>query len=170
MELNIRPEDATDEVAIHHLHREAFEAPDEAHLVDALRTGGFVEVSMVATAGDQVVGHILFTRVPVATEDGEVPSLSLAPMAVLPGFQNQGIGSALVEAGLEACREGGHGFVHVLGHPPFYPRFGFSADLAKPLRSKFGGGDAWMARELVPGALEGVVGEIRWTKPFLDLP
>ena len=170
MEPIIRPESARDEVAIHHLHREAFETPDEAYLVDALRRDGFVEVSLVAAVGEDIVGHILFTAVPIRTEDGDVPALSLAPMAVRPEYQNRGIGTALVEAGLDACRHAGHAIVHVLGHPPFYPRFGFAPAKASPLRSRFGGGDAWMAKELVPGALDGVSGEVEWTKPFLDLP
>jgi putative acetyltransferase len=87
-------------------------------------------------------------------------------MAVLPDFQRRGIGSKLVEAGLEACRKQGHKIVVVLGHPDFYPRFGFSAELAQPLKSPFGGGEAWMAMELVPGALEGVVGRVEYPPPF----
>jgi len=73
---------------------------------------------------------------------------------VLPEFQRQGIGSALVRSGLKACREQGHSIVVVLGHPEYYSRLGFSAKLAEPLLSPFGGREAWMAMELVPGALK----------------
>lgn len=102
----------------------------------------------------------------IATKAGTVDALSLAPMAVLPSHQRQGIGSRLVEAALEACREAGHRIVVVLGHPEFYPRFGFSAGLARPLESPFGGGEAWMALELVPGALGGVEGRVEFSLPF----
>ena len=67
---------------------------------------------------------------------------------------------------MEACREKGHKLVLVLGHPEFYPRFGFSADLARPLESPFGGGEAWMAMELVPGALMGIAGRVEYPPPF----
>jgi putative acetyltransferase len=92
--------------------------------------------------------------------------LALAPMAVLPAFQKQGIGSALVRNGLELCRELGHRIVIVLGHPNFYPRFGFSAKLAEALSSPFGGGESWMALELAPGALGGVAGRVQYPPPF----
>ena len=85
------------------------------------------------------------------------PPLALAPMAVLPELQHLGVGSELVWRGLDVCREQGRRIVVVLGHPAFYPRFGFSPALAARLTSPFGGGEAFMAAELVPGALDGVV-------------
>src|SRR5690606_22745960 len=103
----------------------------------------------------------LFSDLPIITTSGTVPALALAPMAVLPEFQRQGIGSELVRRGLDVCREQGHRIVIVLGHPDFYPRFGFSSDLAQPLLSPFSG-EAWMALELVPGALEGVAGRVEY--------
>ncbi|MGE3818909.1 MAG: GNAT family N-acetyltransferase, partial [Isosphaeraceae bacterium] len=78
----------------------------------------------------------------------------------------QGSGSRLVEDGLQECRRLGHRIVVVLGHPEFYPRFGFSATLAQRLESPFGSGDAWMARELAPGALAGVEGRVEYPPPF----
>jgi putative acetyltransferase len=165
----IRSEAASDLDAIRQVNRAAFESDAEANLVDALRDGGYVEVSLVAEVDGEIVGHILFSRLPIITKTGQVDALSLAPMAVLPSHQRQGIGSNLVEAGLETCREKGHKIVVVLGHPEFYPRFGFSADLARPLKSPFGGGDAWMAMELVPGALAGVEGRVEYPPPFQDM-
>ena len=93
-------------------------------------------------------------------------AVSLAPMAVLPDHQRQGIGSKLVLGGLEACREQGHKIVVVLGHPDFYPRFGFSAELARPLENPFGDGEAWMALEFVPGTLAGVEGRVEYQPLF----
>jgi len=166
MDLDIRPESDQDRQAVWNVNRAAFEAEEEANLVDALRDGGYVEVSLVAEVDNEIVGHILFSRLPVITKVGTVQTVSLAPMAVLPSHQRRGIGSRLVEVGLEACRKHGHKIVVVLGHPEFYPRFGFSAKLARPLESPFGGEEAWMARELVSGALDGVDGRVEYPPPF----
>lgn len=86
-------------------------------------------------------------------------------MAVLPAKQRQGIGSQLVREGLRVCAEAGHRIVVVLGHPDFYPRFGFSAQLAERLKAPFAR-PAFMALELVPGALENIIGEVRYPPPF----
>lgn len=166
MTVEIRPEADQDRAAIWYVNQKAFGGDDEANLVDALRDGGFVEVSLVVEADGEVVGHILFSQLSIVTKVGTVVALSLAPMAVLPSHQRRGIGSRLVEAGLDACRERGHKIVLVLGHPDFYPRFGFSAELARPLESPFRGGEAWMALELVPDALEGVEGRVEFSQPF----
>jgi putative acetyltransferase len=162
----IRPETAEDREAIWKVNRSAFDSDAEANLVDALRNGGFVEVSLVAEVDEQIAGQILFSRVTIITKVETVEALSLAPLAVLPDHQRQGIGSKLVLAGLESCREQGHKIVVVLGHPSFYPRFGFSAELARQLESPFGGGEAWMALELVHGAMAGVEGRVEYSPPF----
>ena len=96
-------------------------------------------------------------------------AVSLAPMAVLPGHQRQGIGTRLVEAGLRACRLQGHRVAVVLGHPEFYRRFGFTAELAQPLKSPFGGGEAWMAMEFEPGAMTGVKGRVEYPPAFGEI-
>ena len=144
----------------------AFGQDAEARLVDALRDGGYVRVSLVAETAGQVIGHILFSDLPIITEAGTVPALALAPMAVLPEVQNQGIGSALVRSGLDECRQQGHKIVVVLGHPHFYSRFGFSPKLAAHLESPFSGKDSFMALELMAGALDGVTGHVQYPPPF----
>jgi putative acetyltransferase len=161
----IRPESTSDHPAVREVNRLAFGGEDEARLVDALRDGGYVRASLVAEVDGQVVGHVLFSELPIGTEEGTVEALSLAPLAVAPSHQERGIGSALVEEGLRACRDAGYRIVIVLGHPEFYPRFGFSAKMAETLRSPFSG-PAFMALELVPGALDGVEGEVRYPPPF----
>ena len=166
MSIIIRPESTADEDAIRHVNRLAFGQGEEARLVDALREGGFVRVSLVAEQEGRVVGHILFSDLPIITGSGTMPALALAPMAVLPDFQRQGIGSALVQRGLEACRQQGHRVVVVLGHSHFYPRFGFSPKLAARLESPFSGSDSFMAVELMVGALDGVAGRVQYPPPF----
>jgi len=88
-------------------------------------------------------------------------------MAVRPEWQRKGMGSALVWRGLELCRNLGRSIVVIVGHPDYYPRFGFSAELAKALQGPYSNADAaWMATELVPGALKGVTGTVRYPRAF----
>jgi putative acetyltransferase len=108
----------------------------------------------------------MFSRVKILSGTSVRESLSLAPVAVRPGHQRLGIGSALVEAGIEACRKLPYTSMVVLGHPDFYPRFGFSSEIARSLRSPFGTGDAWMALELVPESLMGLSGVVEYPAPF----
>ena len=104
MNVMICSETTDDHEAIRHVNRLAFGQDAEASLVDALRDGGYVRASLVADRDGELVGHILFSDLPIATEFATVPALALAPMSVLPECQNQGIGSTLVHRGLQACR------------------------------------------------------------------
>ena len=123
--LLIRQERPEDTAAIRQVHEQAFGRPDEANLVDALRTRGKAVLSLVGVEGERIVGHILFSPVTIEADDRLVPAVGLGPMAVVPERQRRGIGSQLVNAGLEACRTAGCHYVIVLGHPTYYPRFGF---------------------------------------------
>lgn len=167
---NIRPETPADIPAIYSVNKQAFDGREaEPRLVDAIRkSDGFIpELSLVAEKNDQIIGHILFSRIHIQIENEQLPALALAPMAVLPGYQKQGIGSALVRRGLEECKRLGHTIVIVLGHPAYYPRFGFMPGLAKFLECPFGEcGSAWMAMELIPGALDGVRGKVIYPPAF----
>jgi putative acetyltransferase len=162
MALLIRPETDADHEAIRQVNRLAFGQEAEGELVDALRDQGYIRLSLVAELDNKIVGHILFSDIQIGAED----ALALAPMAVLPNHQRRGIGSKLIHAGLEQCRQAGHRIVIVVGHPSYYPRFGFSPELAAPLQSEYAG-EAFMALEFVSGALDGVTGEeVKYPPPF----
>jgi putative acetyltransferase len=171
--MEIRPEQPEDVPAVHRVNSAAFGRDAEARLVDLLWDAGAVIASLVAVdkagekVGDEeeVVGHILFSPVTLDGCDGSIAGL--APMAVLPGRQRSGIGSALVERGLAACRDAGIHAVVVLGHPEYYPRFGFVP------ASRFGLGceypvpdEVFMALELTPGALQDCRGTVRYRPEF----
>jgi putative acetyltransferase len=164
----IRVETNEDHAAIRDVHRRAFGQEDEGRLVDALRSEGYSRLSLAAAQGDQIVGHILFSELAIVTDRALVGALALAPLAVVPECQRRGIGSALVREGLALARSAGHRIVIVLGHPGYYPRFGFSTALAGPLRSRYSG-PSFMALELEADALDGVAGEVRYPPPFEGL-
>jgi predicted N-acetyltransferase YhbS len=163
--VTVREETPEDQEAIREVNRQAFGREDEARLVDALRDGGYARLSLVAEKVGRVVGHVLFSDLPIVMQAGTLHALALAPVAVLPDRQRQGIGSRLIQEGLRACAKAGHRAVVVLGHADYYPRFGFSAGMAERLKSPFSG-PAFMAMELTPGALEGVTGKVRYPPPF----
>jgi putative acetyltransferase len=150
----------------------AFGRPQEAALVDALRAAAHPHVSLVAVEDEEVVGHIFFSPVSIEPEDAVsmatgALAMGLAPMAVLPRCQNQGIGSELVRAGLRACLRLGCAVVVVLGHPDYYPRFGFVPASRMGLRCEYDVPDeVFMATELVPDALAGVRGLVKYHPEF----
>jgi putative acetyltransferase len=164
----IRTEAEGDRLAVHALNLSAFGRPGEAQLVDALRVQAQPVVSLVAEEGDALVGHILFTPVSLAGCPGLI--MGLAPMAVAPSRQRAGIGSALVRAGLERCGQVGAAAAVVLGHPGFYPRFGFSPAARFGLACEYDvTPEAFMAIELRPGALRGASGTIQYHAAFRNV-
>ena len=130
----------------------------------------------MALRDDGVVGHILFSPIDIVRDSGDVPAvaqtpaLALAPMAVRPEYQRQGIGSALVRLGLKACRRAGHRIVVVLGHAEYYPRFGFTPAGESGVRAPFEVPDeVFMVLSLVDGGLDDVAGVVRYSAAFSDL-
>lgn len=163
----IRPEQPDDLPWVHAVNTLAFGQSDEARLVDQLREDGDVLASLVAVGGGgDIDGHILFSRLDLLFDDGTMAlAAALAPVAVRPDRQGQGIGKGLIQAGIATCKDQGLGAIIVLGHATYYPKFGFSADLAKTLRSPFPG-EHFMALELVPDMLRGRRGAVRYAKAF----
>ena len=167
--MKIRPEEPSDRAQIARLNRLAFGQPAEADLVDRLRAAGRATVTLVAEdPGERVVGHILFSPVTLdPAPDTAPPWLGLAPMAVLPERQRQGVGAALVRAGLAAARRTDATAVVVLGHPEYYPRFGFAPASRFGLRCVYDAPDeAFLALELVPGGFGGRRGLVRYAAEF----
>jgi putative acetyltransferase len=163
----IRRERPVDAAAVREVNMLAFGQPDEAALVHRLRQRAALYLGLVAVDEGAIVGHILFTPVPLHAGDGIVTLLALAPMAVRPGRQREGIGSALVREGLAACHAEGHDVVVVVGHPGFYPRFGFVRAQPLGITSEPAFPDeAFMVAELTPGALQGRRGVIRYGPEF----
>ncbi len=165
----IRSEQKKDWEAIHEVNRLAFEQEDEALLIQRIRdSSGFIpELSLVAIQEGRIVGHILFSRIDIECQHRNKPVLSLAPMAVHPDFQNQGIGTKLVIEGLRKSRKLGYEVVVVVGHPDYYPRFGFVPAREKRLEVPFPVPDeAFMVIELVPRALEGIKGMVKYPSEF----
>jgi putative acetyltransferase len=164
--MQIRLEQPEDVAAIAAVNRAAFETGSEADLVDRLRERANPFISLVADNAGSIVGHILFTPVTLSGH-ANLRLLGLAPMAVLPSAQRRGIGSALVRAGLERCRKEGAAAVVVLGHPAYYPRFGFSAASRFGIRPEYNVPDeVFMALELDAGSLRSRTGTIRYHDAF----
>ncbi len=166
--LRVRPEADRDRAAIHRVVARAFPSDAEARLVETLRGLAERRISLVAEdGGGEVVGHILFTPVEIRSAGGTSHALGLGPMAVMPDLQCRGVGSALVRAGLAACRAGGETVVVVLGHPSYYPRFGFERAWDHGLYyGAPGPNPAFMVCQLQPGALRGRSGEVRYSPAF----
>ena len=176
--MDIRAERLNDIPAIYQVNVAAFGRKSEADLVDRLRGGGST-FSFVAVEGKQLVGHIFFSLVEIGQSRGSVEEadrmedsgfLGLAPVAVLPDYQGQGIGSLLIRHGLQACERLGFKAVVVLGSPKFYPRFGFIPAKEKALSCEYPVPDeAFMVLELQKGALDGWVGLVKYRSEFNDL-
>jgi len=159
----VRTEAPQDLPAIRRINELAFGRPNEAALVDALRHAACPFLSLVAVADTRAVGHILFTPVTIDGSDAISTGLGLAPMAVLPDHQRTGVGSQLVREGLRACVRQGYAVVVVLGHPAYYPRVGFVPAAGKGLRCEYPVPDeVFMVAELVPGALQGRTGLVKY--------
>lgn len=160
----IRDATPDDYSAIRSVVRNAFGQVDEARLVERLRADGDVLVELAAGDERALWGHILYSPLEIDRDGETLRAAALAPVSVLPAFQRRGIGGALIEEGNARCAALELSAVVVLGHPDYYPRFGFSATAAESLDAPFSG-PAFMALELRPGALK-TGGKVRYAKAF----
>ena len=165
IEVAIRPEHAADVIEVRQVNERAFGRAAEADLVDALR-GSAGSISLVATMAGRVIGHIMFTPVTL-DEATDVRAAGLAPMAVLPEHQRAGVGAQLIRAGLSACRDHGYAAAVVVGHPEYYPRFGFAAARAYGLQCEFRvPPEAFMVAVLDAPVLRRLTGVVRYRPEF----
>ena len=169
--VTVRAEERGDIAAVRAVNEKAFGQPSEANLADSLRTACPDAVSLVAVSDGEVVGHILFTPVRIQGGKGKTQGMGLAPMAVVPERQRQGIGSQLVEAGLEILRERDCPFVIVVGHPEYYPRFGFVPGSQHGLTCQSEGipDDVFMVLILDEAVMTGVSGVVQYRHEFDEI-
>jgi putative acetyltransferase len=163
--MTIRAEIDADRPEIVALMRVAFGGAYEVELIERLHTARLVIVSLVAIEEGSAVGYLLFSDRAVEIDRRRVNAAALAPMAVQLDRRCRGIGSKLVETGLQMVRDRGYEAVIVLGHPDYYSRFGFSASLTASLVAPFSG-KAFMGLELVPGSLSGSRGSVTYPDAF----
>ncbi|HJQ67474.1 MAG TPA: N-acetyltransferase [Blastocatellia bacterium] len=163
----VRAEEEEDYPQVARVIELAFGQADEARLVAALRTSADPHISLVAVEDDRVVGHIFFSPVTIESDRSLFTAMGLAPLAVLPEYQNRGVGSLLVWEGLKECLMIGHRVVVVLGHPAYYPRFGFQTAKLKGITCEYDvPEDHFMVAELEPGALGGRQGLVKYHPEF----
>ena len=164
----IRPETPSDARAVRAVHERAFAQAAEADIVDAIRAACPDALSLVAVAGDRLVGHILFSPAVIQSAGRPVRGMGLAPMAVLPEHQREGIGSRLVQNGLDRLRRQACPFVVVLGHPAYYPRLGFVPAVRHNLACQWKGvpENAFMVKILDEDLMSGVSGTATYRDEF----
>ncbi len=164
----IRKETPQDIQGIRDVNERAFAQSTEADLVDRLRQTCPNAVSLVAAINNKVIGHILFTPVTIETKDKIITGMGLAPMAVLPEFQRRGIGSNLVKAGIAEMERRQEPFILVVGHPEYYPRFGFVPASRYSILSEYDNvpDEAFMILVLQEDTLQGISGIAKYRPEF----
>ncbi|UCG78888.1 MAG: N-acetyltransferase [Nitrospirota bacterium] len=172
MKFVVRAEKKEDREGIGKICGDAFGQPNEGVLVEKLRERReFVaELSLVAEHEGRIIGHALFFPVMIRMKKGEIETLALAPLSVHPDFQRKGVGARLVQEGVDAAKKLGYRSVIVVGHPEYYPMFGFRPASEWGIRAPFDVPDkAVMALELVEGALKNSSGTIDYPEEFSEV-
>lgn len=170
----IRTERLTDFEQVYSLHYEAFgKRDDEARLVERIRqSDGFVaDLSIVAEYDGALAGHLLLSKAAIVGHGSPLEVIVLAPVAVRPALQRKGIGSSLIVEGLRRTKRLGYGLVALIGHPGYYPRFGFEPARRHGLElTQYDvPDDVFMINELIEGSMEGVTGELQYPRAFLQV-
>ncbi len=159
----IQPESPQDAPGIRALLLAAFPGPLEAQLVEDLRAARRLTHSLIALSGDTIIGHIALSPVTVA---GTGKGLGLAPLAVLPTHQKQGVGGALVNQAIAHAKSSGHAFIVLLGDPAYYARFGFTRASRHGLIDEYEGGNAFQVLELTPAGIPQNAGTVKYAPEF----
>jgi len=164
----IRQEKKEDYKKIYEINKKAFNQNNESELINRIRASkNFIpELSLVAENNGEIIGHILFSKMKIIGEK-EYETLSLAPIAVLPKYQNQGVGGKLIKEGLKRAEKLGFDSVIVVGHKDYYPKFGFEKASKWKIKCPFDVPDeAFMGIELKPGSLRNKSGVVEFPKEF----
>jgi putative acetyltransferase len=166
--VTIRKEQPSDILAVRAINEKAFGQQAEPNIVDAIRTACPQAISLVAEYDDQLIGHILFSPVVIESEKETVAGMGLAPMSVLPEHQRRGVGGRMVKTGLDMLRRSACPFVIVLGHPAYYPRFGFTPASGHHIDCQWDGvpDEAFMVLILDGDRMKGVTGIARYRNEF----
>ena len=176
MKINIREENLEDYNCVYSLIKKAFEGAehtdgDEHNLVNRLRSSEnyIEELSLVALDNDIIVGHIMFTKLLIINGYKKYESLALAPLSILPNYQNKGIGSKLINEGLKRAKALGYNSVIVLGSEKYYPRFGFVEASSFGIEAPFEvPSENFMTIELIKNSLKDVNGKVMYAKEFFE--
>jgi putative acetyltransferase len=167
MTVDIHPTRPQELPAVFHVHHRAFGGrPNEARVVELLHARNKAPISLAATVEGQVVAHVLFSPIRLEPAPHRLNAVGLAPVGVLPEHQRRGIGSRLIRAGLECCRDAGYDAVVVLGNPLYYSRFGFVRARDHGLGNDYAADEAFRVIELRPKALEGLCGTVKYQPEF----
>jgi putative acetyltransferase len=170
MEIRIRQEVQEDYKSVYEINKMAFGQENESKLIEKIRRGpNFVpELSLVAEKDNEIVGHILFSKMKIVGES-EYETLMLAPLAVIPKLQKQGIGGKLIKKGIEKAIELGFDSITVVGHKNYYPKFGFQKASKWSIQSSIEVPDEnFMAIELTENALENKAGVVQFPEEFME--
>ena len=167
--ITVRPEKHDDIPFIRHVHELAFlPSKVESRLVELLREANKAPVSLVASINNRVVGHVMFSPIIFDPDQQAIFGLGLAPVGVLPEYQNQGIGAMLIEHGLQACKGIDCDLVVVLGNPKYYSRFGFMRAKDFQLENEYAADEEFMVMELHSGILDSIVGLVKYQPEFKE--
>jgi putative acetyltransferase len=166
--IKIREENKEDYDAVRIVNDRAFGTPEEGRIINTLRNVCQETLSLVAVSDEKIVGHIFFSPVTIDHGDTQIIGMGLAPMAVLPEFQNQGIGSLLVKEGIQRIKKTDCPFIIVLGHPHYYPRFGFERASIYGLKTQWEDipDEAFMVIILNKSVMSGVSGVAKYRSEF----